>query len=374
MTARAASRWLSAGAIAVSVLAAGTGACSAQEEAKMTQWPQDKPLARLSITDRTAEPLLKAEKPWEDFIVNYARVLRIGKTWHMWYNSYDHTYKHDQDAYLCYARSDDGVRWTKPDLGLYDYAGSKDSNIIAKGICVPGVFLDDSAGPEERFKIVWLRFQDSKMQTYGGVSADGLHWKWTGRLLADNSDTDNVCFRDGGVYRMYVRMWSPAPHRRQVGYTESATFGAFPSPRVILEADKDDPADMDFYNSAATKLMPGLYVMFPGAFYRGSQNVIPHAALGRDGVNFRRVGRKPVLELGKGFDSRCIYVAGGAIPAERPGEYWFYYLGTGVGHDETWPNKVRYGGGIGRFKLRLDVAEPAPATSTPRPPGPGTPR
>jgi hypothetical protein len=113
-------------ALAVAALlwqAAGPGAAGEEQAASSRpveqQWPADKPLPALTITDRTPEPLLKAEKPWEDFTVNFARVLRRGGTWHMWYNSYDHTYRHDQDAYLCYARSDEGVRWTRPSLRLF---------------------------------------------------------------------------------------------------------------------------------------------------------------------------------------------------------------------------------------------------------------
>jgi hypothetical protein len=324
-------------------------------------WPAEKPLPRLTILDRTTEPVLRAEKPWEDFIVNYARVLGIGQVWHMWYNSYDHTYKNDADVFLCYARSDDGLHWTRPNLGLVDYAGSKDNNIIARDILVPAVFLDEASAPEERYKIVRLELnrKNSCWEIFGGTSPDGLHWNRTGQLMPGNSDTDNVCFRDGDLYRLYVRMWSDGLYKgkRQVGYTESKTFGNFPPPRVILEADRDDPADMDFYNSAATKLMRGLYVMFPSAFYRSSQTVVPHAALSRDGVKFERVGRRPVLALGQGFDSKCIYVGAGLVPAERPGEYWFYYLGENIGHDDNSPAKNHFGGGIGRFKLRLE--EPA---------------
>jgi hypothetical protein len=172
-----------------------------------TAWPADKPFPKLAIVERTTEPLLKADKPWEDFCVNYARVLKIGKSWHMWYNAFDHTYKTDADVSLCYAVSKDGLHWTKPNLGLVDYAGSKKNNILAKGICVPGVFLDESAPPEERFKIIYIQHTQN-WPTFGGTSPDGIHWKWTGLIQSDNSDTDNVCIPDGKVYRLYIRMWS----------------------------------------------------------------------------------------------------------------------------------------------------------------------
>lgn len=320
------------------------------------RWPTGRPLPKLTITDRTAEPLLKAEKPWEDFCMNYLRVLRIGGAWHMWYHCYDHTCRNDEDSFLCYARSTDGVHWQRPSLGLVEYGGSRKNNILARRIGGSGVFVDESAPAAERFKIVFIKLVGGLWQVYGGTSPDGIHWKWIDKpLLRHNSDTDNVCFRDGGVYRLYVRMWSGGTYRgrRQVGYTESKTFGDFPPPTVILEPDEQDPKDLHFYNSAATRLMDGLYVMFPSGFYTASQVVCTHAALSRDGKTFQRVGRKPILRPGTGFDSRSIYVAPGAIPADKPGEYWFYYLGTRIPHDQNRPDKVRYAGGIGRFRLRL---------------------
>jgi len=341
--------------LAVSSLVAAYAGCGAANRTPL-RWPAGRSLPELIITDRTAEPLIKAEKPWEDFCFNYARVLWVDGVWHMWYNSFDHAFRNDQDAYLCYARSSDGVHWERPNLGLVEYGGSKNNNILAKRICGPGVFLDEAAPQAQRFKLVHTRLVGGAWLVYGATSPDGIRWNHLDQpLLKHNSDTDNVCFRDDGMYRLYVRMWSGGTYRgrRQVGYTESKTFGSFPAPRVILEPDAKDPPDMHFYNSAATRFPDGLYVLFPSAFYTGRQLVVPHAAVSRDGTTFRRLGRKPILELGKGFDSKSIYVAPGAIPTGKPGEYWFYYLGTSIAHDATLPSKIRYSGGVGRFRVRL---------------------
>lgn len=78
----------------------------------------------LTVLERTTEPLLKANRPWEDRGVGYCQVLKIGDQWHLWYSSYDDQYKDDNDSYLCYARSGDGVHWEKPSLGVYSYRGS----------------------------------------------------------------------------------------------------------------------------------------------------------------------------------------------------------------------------------------------------------
>ena len=82
------------------------------------------------IEQRTTTPLLVSDRPYEDFRVNYMNVIRDGKDWHMWYEAYDHNYTNDSDGYLCYAHSNDGVKWEKPNLGLVEYGGNRDNNIV----------------------------------------------------------------------------------------------------------------------------------------------------------------------------------------------------------------------------------------------------
>src|SRR5690606_34980064 len=44
--------------------------------------------------------------------------------------------------YLCYAESDDGKTWTKPNLGLVEHEGSTENNIVMKVGLVGGVEAD----------------------------------------------------------------------------------------------------------------------------------------------------------------------------------------------------------------------------------------
>ena len=87
----------------------------------------------LSILERTIEPLLKADRIWEDKAIGIDQVLKIGDQWNLWYVAFDHNSKNDNDCYLCYARSKDGVHWEKPSLGIYSYNGSTDNNILSYG-------------------------------------------------------------------------------------------------------------------------------------------------------------------------------------------------------------------------------------------------
>jgi hypothetical protein len=320
-------------------------------------------LPKISISQRTTEPLFKAERPHEDFCINVFNVLRVNEQWHMWYTSYDHTYKGDADSFFCYACSNDGVHWERPDLGLVEYNGNRRNNILiagrGRGFLGPTVFHEEMAPLAERFKMVCAKaVEEYGFLVFGGTSTDGLQWKLGDNpLLLKNSDTQTVCFRDGDLYRLYVRMWSDSLFKgtRIIGYSESKRFGEFSDPVVIMGPDAEDPADLQFYGTGTSKLAEDLYIMFPQGYYTGTDHVRCHVALSRDGKNFQRVGRQPLIDLGTGFDRNCVYVAPGVFPAEAPGSYWVYYLGTAINHDENWPAKAKYSGGIGRFLLTVAV-------------------
>jgi len=118
-------------------------------------------------------------------------------------------------AVCCYAESRDGVHWTKPDLGLFEYNGSKRNNIIWTGVGVHNFapFLDTRPGcpPESRFKAL------AGLAREGGLFAfhapDGIHWS----LMRDEPvitqgafDSQNLGFWDPsiGKYRAYFRTFT----------------------------------------------------------------------------------------------------------------------------------------------------------------------
>ena len=44
---------------------------------------QDDKSPVIAVSERTVEPLLKADRPWEDFCFSYCQVLREGDKWHL---------------------------------------------------------------------------------------------------------------------------------------------------------------------------------------------------------------------------------------------------------------------------------------------------
>ena len=332
----------------------------------------------MQVLERTTEPLVVSDRPWEAFTLSHANVLKDGDGWHMWYGAYDLTYKYDCDSFLCYATSSDGVHWQKPSLGLVEYEGSTDNNIVFDGEAhranVTTVFLDEHATEEERYKGLAQKFLGMSTRgigiwhCYGMTSPDGLRWAMQPEsFYPHNSDTQNVCFWDGGGYHHYMRLWrgttdegneylsteSEKGGMRTIGLSESQTFSEFPVAREILAPDELDPPGMDFYTTACTKLRDDLYVMFIACLYQEDDCVRVQAAVSRDGVAFERLGHEPLIDLGDGFDNKGVYVLPGAFPSDRPHAYWFYYMGTSSEHGENRPNKVQGGGGVGRVLIEI---------------------
>ena len=341
--------------------------------AHRTALGSDKAASELSapvfvIADRSDQPLLKADRPWESFFIGWVQVMRVDGKWRLWYLSASQTYKDDGDGYLCYAESDDGVTWVKPDLGLVVFDGSRKNNILLDSKDVGGVqghmiVHDIDAPPAERYKLTIIKPSPNKEHfwIYAMVSADGLRFTAIPEpIFRFNSDTQNTLVREKDCWRMYVRMWDPHlwSGERVVGLSESKDFTNFPAPRIVLRRDANDPKELQFYNPALSKLNDRLWVMLPSAFMTQQNTVVPHLAWSRDGEHFTRVGSEPFLPLrADAFDSQSIYVGPGAVPGPRPDTWWFYYTASVHGHDNPTKEKRSYQQAMGRFLLEVDVAD-----------------
>src|SRR5262245_51835124 len=130
------------------------------------------------------EVVLTADAPWEGNTSAYYTVFQDGDKFRIDYRGshYDEQSKkaaHPEVA--CYAESQDGIHWTKPELGLFEYNGSKKNNIVwdSEGTHCFTPFLDanPATAPEARYKSI--------TRASGGLlalkSADGIHWS----LMAD---------------------------------------------------------------------------------------------------------------------------------------------------------------------------------------------
>jgi hypothetical protein len=122
----------------------------------------------------------------DEVLLYYGSVIRIGDSFHMWYTGNygplaNHIGYELTNCFLCYARSQDGVHWEKPALGLVEYKGSRQNNICELAeptLWSTAAVLYDPEDPDarRRFKIAYeARFADG-LKFCVAYSPDGFRW------------------------------------------------------------------------------------------------------------------------------------------------------------------------------------------------------
>ena len=293
-------------------------------------------------------------------------------------------YFSNQSHMLCYATSEDGIHWKKPELGIHEFDGNKRNNIAMSGSGGGHtVFKDPTARPASRYKVIYgggLRLihnyegippYPGYHAVYGAASCDGIHWRKPRLIMPWYVDTTGVSYWDERIrrYVAFVRYNETMVYRdgetfrrkgnfyRAVGRSESEDFWNFSEPTKILSPTTNELAPardrMEIYNTSAVKypFAADSYFMFLGYYYPGVEMTEINLATSRDGVNYRRWGA-PFIGVGQegAFDSRMLHMATGMI--RKDAELKMYYVGSDYLHDirETPPKS----GGIGQVSIRLD--------------------
>jgi len=331
---------------------------------------------------KTGELILRREHPWESATLNWFNVLqdqgRIDRSakYRMWYEAYDiDGWPTADDTSFCYAESRDGIKWTKPELGLFAYKGNKRNNILFRQIGTSkqgnrsrvhgtGVFIDPKASPQRRYKAVgqgiFARQKKPPHRIAGMVSPDGLKWTRLSQPICNVfADSQYSGFWDPSRKR-YVLYGRVGGRGRSLGRSDSADFSHFNPLKLVSQVDDKDPPNSDLYNSAVMKYpyAPNVYVMFPSLYQHKADTLDIRLAVSRDGVRWSRPDRKTAfIPLGKPnrFDSGSLYMGQGMIRVAD--ELWLYYSGSPLRHngaelkDLTKPKNAR---AYSRVVMRLD--------------------
>ncbi len=177
-----------------------------------------------------------------------AVVLENGN-WRMWYAS-NATPDYPKGR-VAYAESDDGVHWTKPELGLVEFRGSKENNLVdaEPGLCWTVSVLHDPQAPADRRYVMtgedmrfwgdsggWSLARRSSV-TRIDVSSDGLHWRSLRKshgIIQQQNETHTI-YKFGGFYHLGGHQISPLlklPMQEHPlgGYRGPRTFVVWRSP------------------------------------------------------------------------------------------------------------------------------------------------
>ncbi len=172
------------------------------------------------------EVVFRTDAPWEGNACGYASVVPVAGGYRLYY----HTGHYrdggpatealaDHPWLLCYAESDDGLTWRRPELGLVEYQGSRANNIVLTPESVTAVACDPAHAavlrddnpdcpPEARYKVVIVGWQANGLFLL--QSPDGLRFELAARepfCTEGAFDSQNLMFWDPvrREYREYHR-------------------------------------------------------------------------------------------------------------------------------------------------------------------------
>ena len=326
-------------------------------------------------------PVIERDRPWEGETLHYGCVLydEQEKRFRMWYNTCEHSYTErvpkksvpsvpgKKFTNYCYAESEDGMNWEKPSLGLVEFEGSKDNNILGpdnwpsiKG----GIFIDpNEKDPDKRFKAM-SQTKAEEMVPDGDEdrdvseknqppeasrnvwnlyhSGDAIHWT--------PYEGNPVINREKSLWGPTAHMgWDPIrevyaahmencinkhvvfgppmcpPGIRLIGRAESPDLINWTEPETIIMPDGDDPPDLELYSMWASTY-ENFYIGMLWNFRITSTSLLPQFVFSRDGIRYDRRYRQPFIQAGDegDFDSVTVYAQ---QPIVYGDQIFIYYSG-----------------------------------------------
>jgi len=291
-----------------------------------------------TVAKHPANPLFNRDKPWEVYFGGlYPNVAYDDQTGHYqcWYMIAGSGNGRTSFNGLAYAQSEDGVAWHKPALGLVDYEGSRNNNILFwSGGHGRGVFWDrHETDPAKRFKMFYITAEhEGPMATR--FSPDGIHWgEENVSSQKPRGDTHNNAFwaptldKYVGITRGWIDPWK----ERLVQRMESTDFVNWTAPVTVFHGNQ----------IRQTYSMPvfyygGVYLGLPAILmYDNTYRVQTELAWSPDTVNWHRIEAGtpliPCSEKKGDYDWGMVYAA--AAPIFSDNEIRLYYAGDSEHHE-----------------------------------------
>lgn len=202
-------------------------------------------------------PIIQSEVPWEENPYCFGSVIydEVDTIFKFWYQSYNFNESVAQRTPILYSTSSDGIHWFRPNLGLFEFNGSTNNNIVLQNygyhdLYSPCVVRDhQETNPNKKYKMVWWdyplgseSYQDDGMCV--AFSHDGIHWTkyennpvlHANKSVHSISDVMSVMY-DTNIkkYVTYAKGWAdPWPSFRQIVRTESEDFIHWTTPEVVI--------------------------------------------------------------------------------------------------------------------------------------------
>lgn len=306
------------------------------------------------------DPLIVRDKPWEGTGPHMGgTVLRdpeSGKL-RMWYSVWNrHAYENKLPfSYnVCYAESEDGIAWEKPSLGVFEYEGSTDNNIIKLGEDKTQN-IDVCLNPKpDVYPGKFLSIHNQKGGCYLSYSDDGatFHRLFENPAIDYHSDTQNNFVYDDNRDRWLIfcrpRAWA-GYHRRRVAQKIGADLEHFTHERTILIPTETEIPE--YYGMTPFRRGDFFFAVVQ-IFEKKSGLFHGELAWSGDGEHWDFLPTHPAfITLGKKGE----WDGGMVISAESPvlvGDEWrFYYGGFPLDHNQMTEENI---GAIGLMTAQRD--------------------
>ena len=336
-------------------------------------------------------PILVADRPWEGTLVQlYSGDVHHDpetRRWQMWYEG------HPQELLVCTAFSEDGIRWTKPSLGVQEWKGSTDNNIVLQtgywdAHCMSVLKAPEEKNPARRYRLYYwvgaewwdpnnpvLAATGNKIKEYKksawyvAYSPDGIRFTPEKDApvfeIKDKVSDFNTIFFDEqrGKYVSYhkfdARLAEFGDLQRRYMAMAVSDDGLHFSPSVpVLIPDAADDAWAREHGGIRAEFY-GMHVWPHDGFYLGllwmfmvtktgkppfnrgwdDGPILPHLIYSADGLKWNRLpAREPFIPPGPAgsFDAGMIFPSGDH-PVVVGDEVRFYYHGTTYTHGFTEP-------------------------------------
>jgi len=225
--------------------------------------------------------VLLFDNSWEGPFCGYATVIKDKNKYRLYYRGLPEAGKDGSSTETtCYAESDDGIEWTKPDLGIYEIAGTLNNNVILADNAPfshnfsPFLDTNPDTSPSERYKAF---AGTSKTGLTGFQSADGVHWQKirdTPLFTEGIFDSQNVAFwsQSENCYACYFRTWTGEGYGgfRTISRTTSKDFIHWSEP---IEMDFGDHPREHLYTNQTHPYFraPHIYVATAARFMPNRQ-------------------------------------------------------------------------------------------------------
>lgn len=308
--------------------------------------------------------VLTHDAPWEGSGCGYHSIFQDGELYRLYYKAWHldvssgKLISNAHPLYCCYAESDDGISWRKPDLGLYEFNGSKSNNIVMTSGKVgsvdvdaghPAVFKDKNphCADDARYKAFFRSGGPRGLLAF--KSPDALHWSpmTDHPVITDGAfDSQNLGFWDPlrAEYRAYWRIftagtttekvWQPKGYRAIRTATSKNFLQWGPHADLVY---KDSPPEHLYTNQIKPYCRaPHIYIGFPTRYvergWSDSMRALPE-------LEHRTLRAKASLRYGTALTEGLIMSSRDGVHFQRWNEA---FLRPGPQRPGTWQYGQQY--------------------------------